>query len=592
MSGASNIELVSHVYGSTPRGFATVFADPSIEPDVLREIERRCTYSLPFSLARAEPGDAPLKYLFGTHGSRGFAGRARYLGVDLTGRLGNYVCHTFVFDIEKAARLLESPLDMLVRCDAAELFFDRTPAEGEAAAPVTLELTGAYVHRQPRLDGDLLLDLVSAALRGPSGEPPVLFRGGEDEVIDILEDVFSYLPYSKRWRCTFDTYGLAGYPQGLVFTALPPDRAYAPVPPHVASVDIDAGTISWVRGQAAHHPLARLVCTGATGADDRAALLSAIDLVEERQWAELADTLNLTSATARAALYAEYRAPLLGRISEASDTALADALDEQIAPDDLLVLPQPARLSLVLACGPRARGALARLVVARASEAGMTEIAFADESFLRACIDVSRATKQAGPFVVALLRALGGAYAPWREERVVAAAIEELRLPAQPAFKAALRDALAGLPTAPSREIDRDRVLALFAAGASASLARYAALAGAEPGHWDDRPEMLRYVGESLVGLPYDEAAAVLAEVLGRIAPGSMALGMFDRVIAGRLDAPRGIATDRHERKAFAKALAKRGVPLERIPATQRVLQGESGGAPRAADDRKRGRDR
>jgi hypothetical protein len=99
-------------------------------------------------------------------------------------------------------------------------------------------------------------------------------------------------------------------------------------------------------------------------------------------------------------------------------------------------------------------------------------------------------------------------------------------------------------------------------------------------------------VGESLVGLPYDEAATVLAEVLGRIAPESTALGMFDRVIAGRLDAPRGIATDRHERKAFAKALAKRGVPLERIPATQRVLQGESGGAPRAADDRKRGRDR
>ncbi len=591
MSDAAGIALVSHVYGSTPRGFATVFADPSIGPDVLRDVERRCSYSLPFALSRAEPASAPVKYLFGVSGTSGFVGRARYLGVDLTGRLGNYVCHTLVFDLDDASRLFEGPLDVIEGCESAGLFLSDALAEGAVVAPARLECAGVALREAAALPAELLLDLVSAALRGPGTDPAILLRGDAPTVLPVLNEVFSHLPYSKRWSCTFDTYGLGGFPQGLVFTALPPDRAYTPVPPHSALVDPGAGTISWVRGDPGRHALARLVCTTATDPEDRAALLSAIDLIEARQWVELTDTLTVASSATRAALLAEYRAALLGRMAEADDRALAEGFDESLAPDDLFAVAHAMRPALIGASGARARGAFARGVVSRAAEPGIAGLAFCDEQFLGACIDLARAMRQSPAFTVALVRALPGAYEPWREAHVVSAVLEELRTALPPATISALGQALLALPAAPTPEMDRKRSLALYATGHTPALGRFVTRASAEAGYWDAHPDMLRYVAENLLQVSYEDAAGMLVTLVGHI-PRGPSLGMLDRVLAGRLEMPGGIGEDRRERKAFGKVLSKQGITADALPETFRVLTGERDGGSADPDTRGRGRDR
>ena len=272
-------------------------------------------------------------------------------------------------------------------------------------------------------------------------------------------------------------------------------------------------------------------------------------------------------------------------------TALAEGFDESLAPDDLFAVAHAMRPALIGASGARARGAFARGVVSRAAEPGIAGLAFCDEQFLGACIDLARAMRQSPAFTVALVRALPGAYEPWREAHVVSAVLEELRTALPPATISALGQALLALPAAPTPEMDRKRSLALYATGHTPALGRFVTRASAEAGYWDAHPDMLRYVAENLLQVSYEDAAGMLVTLVGHI-PRGPSLGMLDRVLAGRLEMPGGIGEDRRERKAFGKVLSKQGITADALPETFRVLTGERDGGSVDPDTRGRGRDR
>jgi hypothetical protein len=402
-----------HVYGSTPRGFATLFASDDIPANALRTLESRSSYALPTSRSQSD-APTPPKHSFGVLGDRVFVGRAVYLGVDLTGRLGNYVFHNLVFDPSAARGAFEDPVSLIHACESAGAFLSDVPEELPPAVAITPE---APEPSPAVLETGLAMALLSLVLGRDAKTLPALLFGEDPHVLAFLRSAFALMPFSLRWESPFDTYSYRAATAGLAFAALPEAREFCtPLPPHSLSVNVGTGQMN-EKVAIPVSPVARVICSVSADTGEREVLLSLMDLLGLGNWPEfLAQWRSATPGT-REAFHAQYAPVLLRRVLDARDLVLLDAIAPVLRPADIEALAAQPEFAQALLSSAGGRSVTLRWMASRPSSPRVAALALSgDVHLLEQYLSfLSPGTTAHADALVALCRAPSGPLPDWAE---------------------------------------------------------------------------------------------------------------------------------------------------------------------------------
>ena len=333
MSGDS-VDILHHVYGSTPSGFTTLLSPAGLDRRSVLELERRSGYAVPLGIPADDPELLPGRHVFHLLGDYVVVGRAVYLGIDQTGRLGNYVCHSLLLKAADALPLFDDPTALLSAVEAAGLFLNAAYVEG-AVLPAQARLD-ASASRVTDVTPSAVLDVLTACLAWSDGAHPIFVCGEDRDALALIRASLSLLPHSVRWKLPFDTYVYGGDARELAFAGLPPAPEYSRGIIHwTLRFDTATGITSW-NERVTQKPIASYLATLQHAEPSmRDAALSCIDLIDAGNWAELGQDMALVDTTGKRALYSSYRDRLITHIESSEDIDLLAVLVDAVPDVDL-----------------------------------------------------------------------------------------------------------------------------------------------------------------------------------------------------------------------------------------------------------------
>jgi hypothetical protein len=310
------LSLRHHVFTNTASGYATVVSPRDGTRDEIRELERHAIYALPQKVSNETRDSYPIKHMAFRVGPSLAVSRAVYLGLDATGRGGNFCCHTVLVPVDDARASFEGPADLIAALEASGVFAD-APTSRELPEHIEVAASPAS-----RIDPgrEAMRALVTFAFSWRPGLAPALLVDPDGSALGVITAAFDALPPSLRWARPLDSYAYSVPWQELAFASLPAEGAYrAGDPPWSLRIDLQSGTAEW-REAPLVDPLADYLAGAPAVA--RAAAASCVDLVEEGLWDEVPENLRLAGTKGVSVLFSRYRARLLERIAQAGDTAL------------------------------------------------------------------------------------------------------------------------------------------------------------------------------------------------------------------------------------------------------------------------------
>jgi hypothetical protein len=341
------------VYGSTAHGFTTIAAPDQLDHKSRLGLEKRSGFTIPAAYER-DGGEPPVKHSCFAVGDALVVGRAVYLGVDMTGRKGNYVCHNLMFSRDEVERNVTDPVALIRACEAAGAFLDQAPAEGIGTLPlITVPVPTDASDPAPIADDALARAAIAFALDRTPQTEPILALGRDADVLAFLEGVFGALPSSMRWNLAFDTYIEGSDWREMGVVGIPNETDWSSrKPPHSFEVDSVHQTFTQ-SGPPSANDLADILARSRTSeGTEHEFMLSVIDLIEQARWEEVPEVWAGVSRGNAELLFRQYHPRIVERIAAAKDLRLAQTVLDLLVARDLDALARVPGLVEDLAALP------------------------------------------------------------------------------------------------------------------------------------------------------------------------------------------------------------------------------------------------
>jgi hypothetical protein len=198
-----------HIFGKTRiKDFTTLAVSLNLPPDELRILEQRSRYQLPGSIYRTIGMEKPKKYVYYSLSDKlVVVGRGVDIGLDESGRSGNFVFHNFIIPIQSIETCNMNPIHMIQYIEKEGFFISREfdheniePREmvfsADSKTPIKID---RFKDRTKMISHMLYLCF------NPQENKPICLLGSEDKLLPFMEDVFNILPLRLWNKLSFNT---------------------------------------------------------------------------------------------------------------------------------------------------------------------------------------------------------------------------------------------------------------------------------------------------------------------------------------------------------------------------------------------------
>lgn len=487
-------------------------------------------------------------------------GRALGMGIDKTGREGNFVFHNLIFDMSAWASRPDSPLDILDSAEAVGFFLDREFEPGvtvfDGVLTVTSQGAGGCLSRELR-------EALIAVLLTPSTTArPILLRGDDAAVLDVIRFLMPFLPAPTRWRTSFDTFVSGGDSTGLSIVALPSGSDYAAyLPPRIAEVDLAAQTLTW-QAQPVRNTLASRLASLQPGDPAGQALVTLVGALDEGDWVGFDDTLAGADAETFGYVADGYRARLIEHIANDADSTLCELVRDRLGSADLDVFARNVPLMSWITNDPRFAHLLVSWCVDNLGHPERASWALTSPLLLDGVLKRTRSIGRERETVLALTLMLPDRYSVSAENAILSA------LEAIPPFTERQEAQLAALKRCPVRDSQAAcrRLVAAAILGDASAPSRLVEQAGACQ-YFAGRPSLLAWTAALLLDAP--EGRVSYERLVADVFEGRLASSDLHDAIVNAMGTPKPTAEEAKEIRQIGKFVLRALRPWPDAPWTK-----------------------